>query len=174
MEAETENSPPGSGGLCLVAAAREHLEGIWEIFREVVRTGDTYTFDPAISREAALAYWMAEGTHAYAALLDGRVVGTYTVKANHTGLGSHVANASYMVSPQCRGRGVGSVMCAHSLEEARRLGFQAMQFNIVVSTNAAAVSLWKKHGFSIVGMVPKAFRHQVLGLVDTYVMHRFL
>lgn len=164
----------GAGELIVVPAAEVHAEGIWEIFREVVRTGDTYTFDPEISREQALAYWMAEGTHAYVALLGGRVAGTYIVKANHAGLGSHVANASYMVSPACRGLGVGTVMCAHSLEEARRLGFQAMQFNIVVSTNTAAVSLWKKHGFAIVGTVPKAFRHKALGLVDTYVMHRFL
>ena len=38
-------------------------------------------------------------------------------------------------------------MCEHSLEQARRLGFSAMQFNIVVSTNEAAIALWKRHGF---------------------------
>jgi len=65
-------------------------------------------------------------------------------------------------------------MCEHSLEEARRLGFHAMQFNIVVSTNDAAVALWKKCGFSIVGTLLRAYRHRELGLVDAYVMHRFL
>jgi hypothetical protein len=54
----------------------------------------------------------------------------------------------------------------------RRL--QSLQFNFVVSTNIGAVSLWKKLGFSIVGTVPKAFKHHQLGYVDAYVMHRFL
>ena len=54
------------------------------------------------------------------------------------------------------------------------MGFHAMQFNMVVSTNESAVALWKKFGFSIVGTLPRAFRHRKLGLVDAYVMHRFL
>jgi RimJ/RimL family protein N-acetyltransferase len=37
-----------------------------------------------------------------------------------------------------------------------------MQFNFVVSTNTAAVALWQKLGFAIVGTLPKAFRHQRL------------
>jgi ribosomal protein S18 acetylase RimI-like enzyme len=65
-------------------------------------------------------------------------------------------------------------MCKHSTEEARRLGFSAMQFNLVVATNDAAVSLWKKHGFHIVGTLPRVFRHASLGEVDAFVMHRFL
>jgi ribosomal protein S18 acetylase RimI-like enzyme len=44
----------------------------------------------------------------------------------------------------------------------------------VVSTNKAAVSLWQKLGFAIVGTLPEVFRHQSLGYVDAYVMHRFL
>ena len=48
----------------------------------------------------------------------------------------------------------------------------AVQF--VVSTNTAAVALWQKLGFAIVGMLPKAFRHSQPGHVDAYVMHRFL
>ena len=106
--------------------------------------------------------------------LDGRVVGTYVMKANQPGQGSHVANCGYMVAPDVSGRGVGEAMCRHSLEEARGLGFRAMQFNFVVSTNARAVNLWKRCGFSIVGTVPQAFRHPTHGLVDTYVMHRSL
>ena len=99
---------------------------------------------------------------------------TYILKQNQPGLGSHVANASYMVASSGRGRGIGSLMCAHSLDQARRLGFTAMQFNMVVSTNEAAIALWKKHGFRIVGTLPKVFRHAKLGEVDAFVMHRFL
>jgi hypothetical protein len=34
--------------------------------------------------------------------------------------------------------------------------------------------LWKKLGFSIVGTLPKAFRHKRLGYIDAYVMYELL
>lgn len=150
------------------------FDGIWEIFHAVVSKGDTYTYDPETTQEGARTLWMAPGIATYVALLDGEVVGTYILKANQPGLGSHVANAGYMVHPERAGRGIGRALCAHSLDEARRAGFLAMQFNAVVSTNEAAVALWQKMGFDIVGTVPKAFRHRQPGLVDLYIMHRFL
>jgi ribosomal protein S18 acetylase RimI-like enzyme len=79
-----------------------------------------------------------------------------------------------MVAPSAQGRGVGRRMGEHCLDEARRLGFRAMQFNLVVSTNEPAVALWKKLGFDIIATVPEAFNHRTLGLVDAYVMYRSL
>ena len=70
-----------------------------------------------------------------------------------------------MVAAAFRGRGLASVLCGHSLEAARRLGFRAVQFNFVVATNAAAVRVWERHGFAVVGRQPRAFRHATLGLV---------
>jgi len=150
------------------------FDAIWRIFREVVRRGDTYTYDPETTKEQAYSIWMSGGHTTYVACVDDQVVGTYILKPNQPGLGSHVANAGYMVGIDGRGKGVGRAMCEHSLEEARRMGFRAMQFNMVVSTNESAVGLWKKLGFSIVGTLPQAYRHRELGLVDAYVMHRFL
>src|SRR3712207_3213479 len=115
-------------------AEEADFDAIWRIFREVVRRGDTYTYEPETTREQAHSIWMSGGHATYVACVDGRVVGMYILKPNHPGLGSHVANAGYMVSADGRGKGVGSAMCEHSLEEARRMGFLAMQFNIVVST----------------------------------------
>ncbi|HEV7892345.1 MAG TPA: GNAT family N-acetyltransferase [Pyrinomonadaceae bacterium] len=155
-------------------AEESDFDAIWRIFHEVVRRGDTYTFDPETTKEQAHSIWMSSGHATYVACADGRVVGTYILKPNQPGLGSHVANAGYMVGVDGRGRGTGSAMCEHSLEEARRMGFRAMQFNIVVSTNESAVALWKRFGFSIVGTLPQAYCHRELGLVDDYVMHRFL
>ena len=54
------------------------------------------------------------------------------------------------------------------------MGYRAMQFNCVVSTNEGAVRLWRDMGFAVVGTVPGAFRHPTRGDVDTYVMHRFV
>jgi len=101
-------------------------------------------------------------------------VGTYILKPNQPALGSHVANAAFMVLPAARGSGVGRRMGEHCLAEARRLEFRAMQFNFMVSTNEAAVRLWQQLGFQIVGTLPEAFRHSQLGFVDAYVMFRML
>src|SRR5260370_28014412 len=145
-------------------------DAIWDIFHAVVVHGDTYTFDPDISREEALAYWLHPSNWRYVAERERNVVGTYILRANQPCLGSHVANAAFMVSPQARGFGVGRAMGEHSLSEARRLGFRAMQFNFVVSTNEPAVRLWQQLGFKIVGTLPGVFRHREKGFVDAYVM----
>ena len=155
-------------------AEEADFDDIWLIFRNVVQQGDSYTWDPDTTREQAHSIWMSPENRTYVACVAERIVGTYILRQNQPGLGSHVANAGYMVSADARGKGIGRAMCAHSLEEARSVGFQAMQFNMVVSTNESAIALWKDLGFSIVGTLPKVFRHRELGLVDALVMHRFL
>jgi L-amino acid N-acyltransferase YncA len=156
------------------SAADSDGDAIWNIFHKVVAAGDTYACDPGMPREDGLAYWFGAATHTYIAENDRRVVGTYILRANQPGPGSHVANAAYMVAKGARGSGVGRKMAEHSLSEARRLGFRAMQFNFVVSTNASAIHLWRQLGFKIVGTLPGAFRHPRAGYVDVYVMFRSL
>lgn len=150
------------------------FELAWPIFGEVLARGDTYTYPADLSLEAARAMWTQAPARCFVAEVDGRVVGCYRLAPNQMGPGDHVANGSYMVAEAARGRGVGAALCAHSLEEARRSGFRAMQFNFVVSTNTAAVRLWQRHGFDVVGTLPGAFRHPALGPVDGYVMYRTL
>ncbi len=149
-------------------------DAIWHIFHAVVSSGDTYAFDPATPREAALFVWCSPDVRTYVADDSGVVVGTYILKPNQPGLGSHVANAAFMVAPHGRGRGIGQAMAEHSLSEARRLGYRAMQFNLVVANNKPAVALWKKLGFETVGVLPGAFRHARQGYVDALVMYRRL
>lgn len=160
-----------------LAAARDR-DAIWEIFHEVVAAGDTYALDANISREDALAYWFAPGTHTFVAEGDAvaarQIHGTYILRPNQSGGGSHVANAGFMVSARARGQGIGRAMAEHCLHEARRLGFLAMQFNYVISTNTAAIRLWQDLGFEIVGTLANAFRHPDKGYVDVYVMYRSL
>ncbi|HKO61325.1 MAG TPA: N-acetyltransferase [Pyrinomonadaceae bacterium] len=155
-------------------AVEADFDAIWPIFHQVVQQGDSYAFDPDTTREQAYSIWMGSELTTYVASIADEIVGTYILKANQPGLGSHVANAGYMVDIHGRGKGVGRAMCEHSVAEARKMGFYAMQFNMVVSTNESAVALWKQFGFTIVGTLPQAFRHRQLGLVDAYVMHRFL
>ena len=157
---------------------------IWEIFHEVIAAGDTYPIDSEMSRDGALAYWFGNGTHTYVAELDrlkrssskraAQIVGSYTLHPNQSGGGGHVANAAFMVPAIARGQGIGRAMGENCLNEARRLGFRAMQFNFVVSTNESAVKLWQDLGMKIVGTLPGAFLHPTQGYVDVYVMHQSL
>jgi L-amino acid N-acyltransferase YncA len=149
-------------------------DAIWQIFHEVIATGETYPLDPNISREDALAYWFQRGAHAYVADNDGEIVASYMLHANQSGGGAHVANAAFIVAEGARGQGTGRAMGEHCLKEARRLGFRAMQFNFVVSTNESAVKLWQDLGMRIVGTLPGAFRHPMRGYVDVYIMFQSL
>ena len=155
-------------------ATEADRDPVWIIFQAVVATGDTYAIDPEISRDDALSYWFRADTHTYVAERDGGVVGTYILRANQPGPGSHVANAAFMVASDAQGSGVGRIMAEHCLSEARHLGFRAMQFNFVVSTNMPAIHLWEQLGFKIVGTLPAAFHHPQKGYIDVYVMFRSL
>ena len=155
-------------------ATETDRDAIWEIFHDVIAPGDTYAFDPQMSRQDAVAYWFRSDTHTYVAEQDRHVVGTYILRPNQTGGGSHVANAAFIVALKARGQGIGRAMGEHCLTEARRLGFSAMQFNFVISTNEGAIRLWKQLGFEIVGTLPDAFRDPGKGYVDVYVMFRSL
>ncbi|MGN7918729.1 MULTISPECIES: GNAT family N-acetyltransferase [Lysobacter] len=152
--------------------AADEFERVWPIFREVLARGESYNYPAELSMERAQEMWTSPPYRTFIAEADGETLGCYKLGPNQSGRGDHVANASYMVAERAWGQGVGSALCAHSLEQAREAGFAAMQFNYVVSSNAAAVHLWLKHGFEIVGRVPNAFRHVSLGLVDVFVMYR--
>lgn len=146
---------------------------MWNIFRSVIAAGDSLPFSEHFERDTFDTHWF--GAHrAHVAVTEAGVVGMYKLGENYPGRGSHVASATYLVSPAAQGKGIGRRLVEHSLEQAREQGFEAMQFNYVVSTNTAAVELYKRLGFAIVGTLPQAFRHARLGLVDANVMFRFL
>lgn len=155
-------------------ATKEDSSQLWELIKPIIRAGETYVFSPDSSKEKMLAYWLAPDKETYVAELNGEILGTFFLKANQPDSGSHVVNAGYMVSQKSAGKGIGQAMAEFSFSEAKRLGFQAMQFNFVVKSNVAAVNLWKKLGFEIVGEVPDALLHPNLGLTNVYVMYRKL
>jgi len=180
------------------AATDADRDAAWNIFHEIIAAGDTYAFDPQMSREEALAYWFRADTLTFVAEDDREsigeadsflrtampsptgemknrlIVGAYILQPHQAGLGSHLANAAFMVAPDAQGSGVGREMAEHCLDQARRMGFRAVQFNFVVSTNAPAIHLWEQLGFKIVGTLPGAFHHPEKGYVDVYVLYRSL
>jgi L-amino acid N-acyltransferase YncA len=166
------------------AAKAADRDAIFEIFREVVAAGETYPLERNISRKEGLAYWFQRRANVWIAEKDlpgsarlrrrRQIVGSYSLHPNQSGGGAHVANAAFIVAKDARGEGVGRALGEHCLNEARRLGFRAIQFNFVISTNEAAMKLWQDLGMKIVGTLPGAFRHPEKGYVDVYVMYRSL
>lgn len=158
----------------ITRASDEDFEAIWRIFHAVIQGADSYAAAPDASREWARAKWLNPQAETYVLKDDGEVAGVCLLKSNKEDFGSHVANASYIVSPDHRRKSYGRMLGEHVLKRAAERGFMAIQYNFVVSTNTAAVNLWKSLGFTIIGTTPKGFRHGTLGYVDTYIMHRFL
>jgi L-amino acid N-acyltransferase YncA len=150
-------------------------DGVWPIVREVVRAGETYTYDPAMTEQEAHATWIGRPDPSALTLVaveaDGRILGTAKAGRNRPGPGGHVSTASFMVAADARGRGVGRGLVERVLDWARRQGYAGMQFNAVAASNVYAVRLYETLGFRIVGTVPGAFEHPALGRVGLHVMY---
>jgi ribosomal protein S18 acetylase RimI-like enzyme len=148
---------------------------LWPLLRATFEAGDTYAYAPDSPEADIRRIWTEAPAATFVACgPDGQVIGTYFIKANQPGLGSHVCNCGYVVAPAAQGRGIAAALCEHSQRAAVAMGFRAMQFNLVVSTNERAVRLWQRLGFTVVGTLPKAFHHMKLGYVDALVMYKEL
>ena len=155
-------------------AQAEDFEQIWPILQAIASGGEVFAWPRDVSREMAQQLWVQAPQVTCVAEQDGRILGTYFVKPNQLGGGAHVCNAGYAVAESARGMGLAAAMCEHSQALAKELGFTAMQFNFVVSSNEAAVHLWTRLGFEPVGRLPGAFQHPRLGAVDALVMFKQL
>jgi len=148
---------------------------VWRIIEPVFRAGDAYAYSPNISQAESYQVWIESPSATFVAEdRSGRVVGTYFLKPNQPDLGAHVCNCGYIVDQNVRHEGIGDQLCEHSLKEAMSRGFRAMQYNLVVATNTAAIHLWKKYGFEVIGIVPNAFKHPRQGFVDALIMYKQL
>lgn len=159
-----------------IEPARESdWDELWPIWHAIVVPGDTYTYDPATTKDEARRQWLGAATaEVWVARLDGTAVGLYKIAPNQGGPGSHVVNGSYMVSSTTRGTGVGRAMVEHSLVRAAELGYRGMQFNAVAATNVHAVGLYERLGFRTIGIIPDGFCHPQQGYVDLLIMYRAL
>jgi len=158
---------------------REFVEGdwprVWPIVREVVQAQETFAYDPAMTAAQAHDLWIEAPPGLTVVAVEGdRILGTAKMGTNRPGPGSHVSTASFMVAADARGRGVGTALCRFALDWARGRGYAGMQFNAVVESNRSAVELYERHGFRVIGTVPRAFAHPALGRVGLHVMYRDL
>jgi len=151
------------------AATQNDWPDIWSMLEPVFRAGKTYAVPRDISEEDAKGIWLDAPAATFIAT-DGGPVGTYYIKTNFQGAASHVCNCGYVTSDAAQGRGIARAMCEHSQSEARAMGYRAMNFNLVLASNANALALWHKLGFETRGTLPSAFDHPELGMVDAHVM----
>lgn len=156
------------------ATTPEDFDAFWPHFTSIIKAGDTYAINPDITQNEAYNLWCREPANSFVYEEEGEILGWYFIKANAMGPGDHVCNCGYMVSPNARGKGIATKLCEHSQRIGLELGFRAMQFNSVVSTNEVAVALWQKLGYQIIGTAPKAYRHKSKGYVDTHIMYKML
>lgn len=155
-------------------AAAEDWPRIWPFWHRIVAAAETYAWDPDTSEEAARVLWMAPAKLVYVAEdAAGTVVGSAFLTPNYGGPAARIANAGFMVDPDCAGRGIGRALAEHVLAEARAHGYLGMVFNAVVETNPA-VGLWTSLGFTVLGTVPDAYEHPRHGRVGLHIMYRAL
>jgi ribosomal protein S18 acetylase RimI-like enzyme len=98
----------------------------------------------------------------------------YRYGPNMPGRGAHICTGTYVVERGARGQGIGRALVRHCLDAAKASGYRAIQFNQVVSTNRAALSLYRGLGFIEVGCIPDAFKHDGLGYIAAYIMYKTL
>ncbi len=148
---------------------------IHPFFSAIVAAGETYAYPENLSLEEARALWMEPppGQTVVAVEAD-NLLGSAKMSPNRPGRGSHIATASFMVSPDHGGRGVGRALGEYVITWAREQGYRGIQFNAVVETNTPAVRLWQSLGFQIIGTVPGAFHHPRHGYVGLHVMFQRL
>jgi len=150
------------------------FDEFWPCFSQIVNAQETYAFDPEMTYEQAYQLWLQSPLKTFVFIEGRQILGSYYIKPNGQGPSNHICNCGFMVNEKARGKGIARKLCMHSQDMAIEMGFEAMQFNSVVSTNTVAVALWEKLGYSIIGTIPLAYRHKALGYVDSYIMHKKL
>jgi len=155
-------------------ARKPDLDQVWRLWKVIMDQKIYFPYDDSYSREQIESIWIHLENPIYVAEHSGKIVGAYILKTNQAGYGNHIVNASYMVDTAQRGQGIGSLLCAHSIEMAKALNYRGMQFNLVVSTNTGAIKVWKDHGFEIIGTIPGGFYHVEQGYVDAYIFFKDL
>ncbi len=159
----------------IIREAQENdFEEIWPIFHEVVEAGESSAYSKGVSKAEVRHFWFEVPRKTYVLEKDGEILGCYRVITNQAGPGSHVCNCFYMVSSSARGQGLATQMCIHSQQVAVELGYEAIQFNYVSSSNEMAVKLWIKLGFKTVGRIPKACKHHDHKYSDVLIMYKWL
>ena len=126
------------------------------IWNEIVREGNAFPQEEILTLKSGRDFFTQQ-SHVGVAVEE-KILGLYILHPNNVGRCSHIANASYAVSSNSRGKHIGKKLVLDSMEKARQLNFSILQFNAVVEDNFSARKLYEKLGFRQLGVIPNGFR----------------
>jgi GNAT superfamily N-acetyltransferase len=127
----------------------------YSAFEQIVNDAEGFPVAPPLTEAVFDDYWFSHAAGVWTVRVDGVLAGGYYVKPNFVGRAAHIANAGYFLLTHYRGGGLGRRMVNHSLDAARALGFDAMQFNLVFASNPAR-RMYRELGFREIGVIPAA------------------
>lgn len=133
------------------------IEDAMEIWNKVVEQGEAFPQKNTLEALEGLEFFQKQSYTGIAVNEQGKTVGLYILHPNNVGRCGHICNASYAVDEDMRGQHIGEALVKDCMKKAKELGFQILQFNAVVATNASAIHLYKKLGFTQLGVIPKGF-----------------
>ena len=126
------------------------------IWNEVVEEGVAFPQMELLNEESGRIFFAAQ---TYCAVADdnGMIVGLYILHPNNVGRCGHIANASYAMDSNYRGKHIGEKLVLDCLLQAKKAGFKLLQFNAVVESNIHARHLYERLGFVQIGTIPNGF-----------------
>ncbi|MCD7904777.1 MAG: GNAT family N-acetyltransferase [Clostridiales bacterium] len=137
---------------------RKDIRSAIEIWNEVVDEGLAFPQLEDLTEKTGIEFFEGQSFTGLAFDADtGETVGIYILHPNNVGRCGHLCNASYAVKSSHRGHGIGEELVCHCIKTAPKKGFKILQFNAVVATNTAALGLYKKLGFTPLGVIPEGF-----------------
>lgn len=128
-----------------------------KIWNEVVREGIAFPQENELDEVTGDEFFKAQ-TFTGLAVEGNEILALYILHPNNVGRCAHISNASYAVRSDVRGRHIGEFIVKDSIARAKEFGFGVLQFNAVVATNIHARHLYKRLGFTELGIIPKGFR----------------
>lgn len=144
---------------------KSDLGQILEIWNDIVEQGDVFSQDSLLTLAEAQEYFKDQ-TFTGVAVQGDEVLGVYILHPNNIGRCNHLANTSYVVKKNTKGRGIGKKIVKHSMVIAKREGFRILQFNAVTVTNTKALELYRNLGFTQLGVIPGGFRDRENNYID--------
>jgi GNAT superfamily N-acetyltransferase len=129
-------------------------ESVRDLLNLIIQEGSSYPQRKPLDLEGFQRYWLSH--RAYCVCVENALVAAFFLRPNHPGRCSHIANGGFIVHPNWRSQGLGRLMGEAALEIAAKLGFQAIQFNLVFANNLPSLKLWLSLGFTIIGRIPQA------------------
>lgn len=143
----------------VIRLAEDTLIPAIEIWNSVVKDGVAFPQTQELNEEAGRIFFDEQTYTGVAVDTDAdEVVGLYILHPNNIGRCAHICNASYAVKKDRRGQHIGEALVKDCIIKGKEHGFGILQFNAVVRSNKAALALYKKLGFTQLGVIPKGFR----------------